>query len=233
MVFAEKHEELVILRDIKKRRYGKARVNIMILVRQQYFPVILSVLLMLTGSVMLCSADIVISEFMADNDSTLLDGDGNASDWIEVHNTSASAVDLTGWYLTDDPEDLQRWEFPAESIPGDGFLIVFASGQEVDDYVDSLGYVHANFKLSRNDSEQHESVVLVMPDGVTIAHAYLDYPEQSADVSYGVAQEMEFTTFVREGDDAVALIPDAPVENWRDVDFDDSGWTLTGHTGVG
>ncbi|NQT82580.1 CotH kinase family protein, partial [bacterium] len=72
-----------------------------------------------------------------------------------------------------------------------------------------------------------------MPDGVTIAHAYRDYPEQSEDISYGLSQEMNFTTLVREGADAVALIPDAPVPNWIDVDFDDSGWTLTGHTGVG
>jgi len=110
---------------------------------------------------------------------------------------------------------------------------VFASGQEVDDYVDGLGYLHTNFKLSRNDADQHEGVLLVMPDGVTIAHAYLDYPEQSEDVSYGLAQRMDFTTLVREGDDATALIPDGPVENWMDVDFDDGDWPLTGATGVG
>jgi len=170
---------------------------------------------------------------MADNDSTLLDGDGNPSDWIEIHNTSSSEVDLTGWYLTDDAYDLQRWPFPETSIPGNGFLIVFASGEDVDDYVDSLGYLHTNFKLSRNDADQHESVLLVMPDGETIGHGYPDYPEQSEDISYGLAQEMEFATFVTEGADAAALIPDGPVENWTDTDFDDSGWPLTGHTGVG
>jgi len=99
--------------------------------------------------------------------------------------------------------------------------------------VDGLGYLHTNFKLSRNDADQHAGVVLVMPDGVTIAHAYLDYPEQSEDVSYGLAQRMDFTTLVREGHDATALIPDGPVENWMDVDFDDGDWPLTGATGVG
>ncbi|MDP2898335.1 MAG: lamin tail domain-containing protein [bacterium] len=197
------------------------------------FLLFLSVLLSAAGSVTLCCGDIVISEFMAENDSAFLDGDGNPSDWIEIYNTSSSEVDLTGWYLTDDANDLQRWPFPSMSIRGGDFLIVFASGQEVDDYVDSLGYLHTNFKLSKNDAEQHESVLLVMPDGETVAHGYPDYPEQSEDVSYGLAQEMEFTTLVREGADAVALVPEGPVENWTAIDFDDAAWPLTGSTGVG
>jgi hypothetical protein len=205
----------------------------MVVARLRCFLWILSWLLIGTASVRFCSGDVIISEFMADNTSTLFDGDGNASDWIELHNTSSSEVDLTGWYLTDDSANLQRWQFPSVSIPGGGFLIVFASGQEVDDYVDGLGYLHTNFKLSRNDNDEHESVVLVEPDGVTIAHGYLDYPEQSEDVSYGLSQEMKFTSLVIEGDDATALIPDGPVENWTDVGFDDGDWPLTGGTGVG
>lgn len=205
----------------------------MTVTEQRHLPWTLLFLLIGMVSVGFCSADVVISEFVADNKSGLLDGDGNASDWIEIHNTSSSEVDLTGWYLTDDPNDLQRWPFPQVSIGGGAFLVVFASGQEVDDYVDSLGYLHTNFKLSKNDDDQHESVLLVKPDGVTIAHAYLDYPEQSEDVSYGLSQEMEFTSLVIEGDDATALIPDAPVENWTTSGFDDSWWPLTGSTGVG
>ena len=205
----------------------------MTVTKQRRVPWILSFLMMGMAFVGLCSADIVITEFLADNNSTLLDGDGNASDWIEIHNTSSSDVDLTGWYLTDDPSDLQRWPFPSLSIRGGEFLVVFASGQAVDDYVDRLGYLHTNFKLSKNDDEQHESILLIMPDGVTIAHAFLDYPEQSEDVSYGLSQEMKFSTLVIEGEGATALIPDGPVENWTDVDFDDLWWPLTGTTGVG
>ncbi len=205
----------------------------MVEAKRRYFLWILSVLLIGVASVRFCRADILVTEFMAVNDSTLLDGDGNASDWIEIHNTSSDEVNLTGWYLTDDATNLQLWPFPDVSIPGNGFLIVFASGQEIDDYVDSLGYLHTNFKLSRNDEDQHESVVLVKPDGVTVAHAYLDYPEQLEDVSYGLSREMKFTSLVIEGDDATVLIPDGPVEGWTDVNFDDAGWPLTGATGVG
>lgn len=193
----------------------------------------LSIFLSVAGLVTLCSGEVVISEFMAENDSGILDGDGNPSDWVEIYNTSSTDVDLTGWYLTDDGNDLMQWPFPSVTLQGGDFLLVFASGQEGNDYVDSLGYLHTNFKLSMNDADQHESLLLVMPDGETVAHGYWDYPEQSEDVSYGLGQQMEFTTLVREGADAVALVPSAPVESWTATDFDDSGWPLTGNTGVG
>lgn len=201
----------------------------MILARMACVVVFLSVFLALA----VCSADVVISEFMAVNGSTLLDGDGNPSDWIEIHNTFASDVDLTGWFLTDDPGDLQKWPFPAVTIHGNEFLVLFASGQVVDDYVDPLGYLHTNFRLNRNEAEPFDSLLLVMPDGATVSHGYQDYPEQAEDVSYGLAQDMEFGTLVREGADAAALIPYEPVENWADTEFDDSDWMLRGGTGVG
>ena len=66
------------------------------------------------------AAGVVISEFLTLNGSKkplgpggLLDDDGDSSDWIELHNPTDGAIDLKGWYLTDDPNDLTRWRFPA------------------------------------------------------------------------------------------------------------------------
>ena len=126
---------------------------------------------------------------MAANDSTLVDGDGNYSDWIELYNSSGSPADITGYYLTDDTNNLTKWQFPTTNITAQGFLVVFASGQNTDDYVDSLGYLHTNFKLSRNDDGENESLALVLPDSVTIAHAFPDYPPQFDDISYGLSNE--------------------------------------------
>ena len=42
------------------------------------------------------NANPVISEFMADNQSTLADEDGQYSDWIEIHNPTAAAINLSG-----------------------------------------------------------------------------------------------------------------------------------------
>lgn len=43
----------------------------------------------------------LLTEFMASNDSTLMDGTGEFSDWIEVHNPGAPSVDLAGWAATE------------------------------------------------------------------------------------------------------------------------------------
>jgi hypothetical protein len=172
---------------------------------------------------------VLISEFMARNDDTLIDGDGNYSDWIELYNTGSNAVDLTGWFLSDDTNDLQRWSFPATNIAAEGYLVVFASGQDATNYVDSLGYLHTTFKLDGDG----ENVLLVRPDGVTVAHAVEDYPPQSDDVSYGLEQESAFETLIVERQDAKAFIGTSePAAAWNTLGFNDASW-LNGSTGVG
>src|ERR1043165_3312673 len=66
------------------------------------------------------AASVVISEFLAENDGGLRDQDGDTSDWIELHNISAGAVDLAGWHLTDSPTNLTKWTFPSTNIPANG-----------------------------------------------------------------------------------------------------------------
>jgi len=191
------------------------------------------------GIILLCSylaypvaADVLINEFMADNDETLLDGDGKYSDWIEIYNTGTSNVDLTGWYLSDDTNELDKWSFPSTNLAAGSYMVVFASGADSNNYIDSLGYLHTTFKLAKNDDGQHESVLLVATNGVTIQHGFIDYPEQSGDVSYGLPQDITVHTLIAEGEDAKALIPSGAVSGWTNVSYNDSGW-LTGTTGAG
>lgn len=175
------------------------------------------------------SAQVVISEFMAKNDTTLIDGDGNYSDWIELYNTGEDAVNLTGWYLSDTTDELTQWTFPSTSIAAGEYLLVFASGQDTAGYTDSLGYLHTNFKLSGSG----ESVLLTQSDGTTIEHSFVDYPEQDDDVSYGVAQNSSYAYLVVEEQDATAIAGTSePLSNWNAASFDDSSWN-TGQTGVG
>ena len=74
------------------------------------------------------SAQVVISEFMADNKKTITDANGQYSDWIEVYNTAATNVNLNGWALTDDPAHVSKWVFPNTNLVARGFLVVFATG---------------------------------------------------------------------------------------------------------
>ncbi|MGC6566155.1 MAG: CotH kinase family protein, partial [Akkermansiaceae bacterium] len=120
--------------------------------------------------------DLVISEFMADNDDTLTDGDGDSSDWIELFNPTTSAIDLTNWSLTDDPAFPTKWVFPPGTVaPSLTKIIIFASGKDLSN--------HTNFSLG-NASGNH--LALHRPDG-SIASAFPMYPKQYEDISYGLS----------------------------------------------
>lgn len=123
--------------------------------------------------------EVVINEFMAINDKTLQDEDGNYPDWIELHNTSLAGVSLNGWYLTDDINEITKWQFPDITIEADEYLVVFASGKDRKLGKDSL---HTNFKLSGSG----EFLALVKPGGTQFTTFFSPaYPEQYADLSYG------------------------------------------------
>ncbi len=86
-----------------------------------------------------------ISEVVADNDGSLQDKAQSSPDWIEIHNAGEEPVNLEGYRLSDDPDDLDLWRFPNVTITERGFLTVFATGG--DSPVE--GELHAGFKLSR------------------------------------------------------------------------------------
>ncbi|HNY78378.1 MAG: lamin tail domain-containing protein [Sedimentisphaerales bacterium] len=180
---------------------------------------------------------LVISEFMAANTSRtplsageLLDKDGESSDWIEIWNPSSVAVNLEGWFLTDNLNNLMKWEFPAAALAPGGFLVVFASGKNERD---PAAEFHTSFALAAGG----ESLALVAPDG-TVAHAYVDYPPQFADVSYGMnsadAGLATAEVLVAQGAEATALVPtDGSLgSDWTLAGFNDAHW-LHGTTGVG
>ncbi len=135
---------------------------------------------------------VVINEFVASNRDGLLDGNGESSDWIELHNRGREPILLAGWHLTDDEDNRFKWAFPPETVlPAGQYLIVFASAQETDDYRDSAGYLHTNFALSKDG----EYLALIAPDG-QIAHEYAPaFPRQETDFACGL-WENELRYFV-------------------------------------
>lgn len=190
---------------------------------------------LLLGIGLLCGAHaaaaqtVFISEIMADNGSTLLDEDGNASDWIELYNNSDAAVDLTGWYLSDDDAEPTQWQFPSTTLAARSFLVVFASGE---DRAVSGAELHTNFKLSA-DGEQ---VLLVQADGSTLEDQ-LVFTALEEDMSYGrgfSSSSVEPVYPLAAGAPCTAHIPtgETDADGWKALSFDDSGW-LSGTTGVG
>ena len=62
------------------------------------------------------AANPIISEFQADNLTTLQDKDGDWSDWIEIRNPGTEPINLQGWRLTDLKSDLHQWKFPSRTL---------------------------------------------------------------------------------------------------------------------
>jgi CotH kinase protein/Lamin Tail Domain/Secretion system C-terminal sorting domain len=90
--------------------------------------------------------DIVINEVMASNTKTATDNNGQFDDWIELHNKSTAAVNVGGYFLSDDATNLNKWKIPTNTtIPAGGYLIVWADEDSSQNTATSL---HANFKLS-------------------------------------------------------------------------------------
>ncbi len=102
------------------------------------------------ASYTLSPVEVVINEVMSNNETTVVDGDGDFPDWIELYNASDTAAELTGYYLSDNDVNLSKWEFPDGTILDPGkYLVVFASGKEGDEI--PKGETHANFKLSNGN----------------------------------------------------------------------------------
>ena len=130
------------------------------------------------------SARLYISEFLADNNDGLVDSDGDHSDWIELFNSGSEAIQLGGYYLTDDPSSLTKWPFPSIQLEPRQFLVVFASGKN---RRDPGGQLHTNFKID----SRGEYLGLIAPDGISVVSDFGRIgalPRQRENVSYGLMQ---------------------------------------------
>jgi hypothetical protein len=181
------------------------------------------------GESILLNGPVVISEFMAVNDTVLQDEDADCSDWVELKNTSSNAVDLAGWYLTDKADNLTQWQFPSTVLPPGAYLVVFASGK---DRAVAGSELHTNFKLSGAG----EYLALIQPDGTTVATEFAPaFLPQVSDISYGIVAGMvDGVALIADEAGCSARVPTDASEGsgWQLVGFDDSLWE-TGITGVG
>jgi len=129
-------------------------------------------------AIVMPASHLVISEFMADNETTLADDDGDYSDWIEIHNPTSGAISLAGHFLTDEKSDPTKWAFPNVSIPAGGYLIVWASEKN---RINPTAPLHTSFQLD----QAGEYLALIGP-GPMVLHEFDPFPTQLDDSSYGV-----------------------------------------------
>lgn len=127
---------------------------------------------------------VVISEAMASNKSYL--AEQGCPDWIELCNEGEVDVDLSGWYISDDPENPTGGTVLPQRTLGPGeYLLIYADGK---DCVDEQGGIHANFSLSASG----ECLVLTDASGRAVSRMYFGALER--DMSCARLNDGSFTT---------------------------------------
>lgn len=108
----------------------------------------------------ICGQGLVINEIMSDNETSILDEDGESSDWIELYNASSESINLKGYQMSDDVENPDKWTFPSIEIGANQFLLLFASEKDKSDG----SFLHTNFRISSDGEE----VILSNSSGIII-----------------------------------------------------------------
>lgn len=122
------------------------------------------------------SHKLYINEMMSSNDKFILDVDGDDSDWLEIYNDSRSAVNLSGYCLSDKRGNLELWRFPDTTIGPWGYLLVFASNK---DRAVPGQELHTNFAISAGGED------LFLSFSGEIVHT-LPAIELKSNLSYGL-----------------------------------------------
>jgi hypothetical protein len=135
-----------------------------------------------------------INEFLASNASASpeIADFSDFPDWVELYNSGTNAIDLGGYYLSDNLDEPFRWRIPNNTtIPVGGHLLVWADGYDSYPGLDltrpfwtpnrdfTTRYYHSSFKLSR----EGEEIGLFSPSGSPIDTVI--FGEQATDISYG------------------------------------------------
>ena len=102
---------------------------------------------------------LVINEIMASNFSEVADQDGEYDDWVELYNGGSSAINLSGFHLSDDENTLNKWTFPNITIQPNDYLIIWC-----DTAGTSQSGLHTTYRLSADQEE----VYLTDPSGVVV-----------------------------------------------------------------
>lgn len=117
-----------------------------------------------------------INEFMADNETTIADEQGEFDDWLEVYNGDDEAVWLGDKYLSDNLNNEDKWLMPDITLQPGQFVLFWADNDtEQGDY-------HTNFKLNAEGEEigifDSENTGFFVLDSIT-------YGMQDTDISAG------------------------------------------------
>ena len=98
-------------------------------------------------------SQVVINEFSCSNYT--LNVAGNNEDFVEFYNPTGTDLDLGGYFLSDNLNNVDKFEIPAgTTVPGGGYLVVMCSGEgELLTNLYVGGFLNTNFKINQCQGE--------------------------------------------------------------------------------
>ncbi len=120
--------------------------------------------------------NLVINEFLAQNNTGIQDEMGSYEDWLELYNPGPEAVELGGLFLTDDLALTTQWALPEYTLNAGEYLVIWCDNDESD------GPLHTNFKLSSGGEEVGLYGRLAAGNALVDGYAF---GAQSPDISEG------------------------------------------------
>jgi gliding motility-associated-like protein len=92
---------------------------------------------------------LVINEYSCSNMNGPTDAFGEREDWVEIYNTSGTAVDLTGYFFSDKSSNVMKWMVPSGSVPANGYTMVYYSKRNTVQGAE----IHPSFTLNQTQGE--------------------------------------------------------------------------------
>ncbi len=142
----------------------------------------LMVIAFLVLTVTAAMAQLRINEFMASNSTTYPGPQGDYPDWIEIYNGGNQAINLAGYWISDDLNEPDKlYQIPSTSpslttVQAGGFIVFIANGDPTG------GVLNVDFKLSASG----EHIGLWLPDKTTVVDT-MSFDVQTTDVSMGLS----------------------------------------------
>jgi len=111
------------------------------------FAFLLSIALVFPGK---AYSQVVINEYSCANISATVDNYGDYSDWVELYNAGSATVNLTGYHMSDNVNNVMKWAFPSGSLAPGAFIRVICSGRNI---VSGIWF-HTSYKMTQCKPEE-------------------------------------------------------------------------------
>ncbi len=114
-----------------------------------------------------------INELMLNNNNGVVDEFGDHADWAELYNSSDQPVALKKYFLSDDEEELMKWELPDVELGAGEYIIIYLTKRDTDH--------HTSFGVGKGEP-------LVLTDSSKLRKQTVMFPDESrlANISYGL-----------------------------------------------